>query len=213
MTLTNCEIVVANAADHTPHADKEEVQRDIDQRREDQIVQRVRAVADGSQDAHAEVIQHDSHRAGKIVAEIGDGIRHDLLRRTHHIQHPWRKDHAEHGQEHARRDAEQHRRMHGDAEPCVVLRAEIARDHNARTDGNAAEKAHEQENQTARRGDRGILRIAQVPPDDQGIGGVIKLLKDLTEKDRDGKRRHTLPDRPLQQRGLLLMQDIRVLYS
>lgn len=57
------------------HADKQQVERDVDDGGNDQIIQRMTAVADSLQDSHADVVQHKGHCAEEVCAEIGDRQR------------------------------------------------------------------------------------------------------------------------------------------
>ena len=131
------------------HTDKQQIERDVHKRRQDQVIQRVAAVSHGLQDANAEVIHDDGYGARKIHPEIVDGVRQHVRIRLHEAQQLRRERHAEHRQHDARRQAEGQRRMDGRLEFLVVLRAVIACDDDARADGDAVEKADEQEDQTA----------------------------------------------------------------
>ena len=186
------------------HTDKQQIERDVHKRRQDQVIQRVAAVSHGLQDANAEVIHDDGYGARKIHPEIVDGVRQHVRIRLHEAQQLRRERHAEHRQHDARRQAEGQRRMDGRLEFLVVLRAVVACDDDARADGDAVEKADEQEDQTAGGADGGIGVLIQEAADDKGVSCVVELLENVSEQDRQGKKQHAAPDRAGGQRMLHL---------
>ena len=186
------------------HTDKQQVERDVHKRRQDQVIQRVAAVSHGLQDADAEVIHDDGYGARKIHPEIVDGVRQHVRIRLHEAQQLRRERHAEHRQHDARRQAEGQRRMDGRLEFLVVLRAVVACDDDARADGDAVEKADEQEDQTAGGADGSIGVLIQEAADDKGVSCVVELLENVSEQDRQGKKQHAAPDRAGGQRMLHL---------
>ena len=93
--------------------------------------------------------------------------------------------------------------MDGGVEVFFVPRAVVARDHDARADGDARKEAHQQEYEAPGGRDGGILRVVAVVAYDPCVGGVIKLLEDLPQQDGDRKKGQILPDRPLGQRNLV----------
>ena len=86
-TETPCEMTVATAAPCTPHAhscNEQEIQHHIQARGDEQEHQRHHAVANGAQQARAEVIgEHDQHAqvdgqnvAVRIVQDLRRGVQH-----------------------------------------------------------------------------------------------------------------------------------------
>ena len=186
------------------HTDQKIIQRHIEHRREDQVVQRRLAVADGAQYAHTEVIHNDRDRAEEVEAEILHGVSKVALLRLHQAQQQRRGQNADDREQQTREQAERNGRMDRRVELFFVLRAVIARDDNARAHGDTGEKADKQKHEAARGGHGGIFGIGTEMTDDPSVGCVIKLLKDLPEQDRHGKKRQILPDRSFRQGHVLL---------
>ena len=82
--------------------------------------------------------------------------------------------------------------------------AVVACDDDARADGDAVEKADEQEDQTAGGADGGIGVLIQKAADDKGVSCVVELLENVSEQDGQGKKQHAAPDRAGGQRMLHL---------
>lgn len=98
---------------HTEAADEKQVEHNVDARRHDQIDQRVAAVTDGLQDADENVIHDKAERTRKIRAEILDGLRQDIGRRSHQHQNFRCQVHTDHSQRNTGRQAEGHGRVDG----------------------------------------------------------------------------------------------------
>lgn len=185
---------------HVEHADKEQVEHDVDEGRNHQVLQRVATVADGLQNAHADVIEHESQRAGEIGAEIADGIGQNRLRRIHQPQHHRGERDADNRQQRARDEAEGQQRVDGLLYAVVILRAEIARDDDARAHRDAVDQTDHQEDQVTGGADGGQRLAAQKIADDQGIRRVIELLKQVAQKQREREGDQRLRDRAFGER-------------
>ena len=65
------------------YADKEQIQRNIDHGRQDQVIKRMPAVSDGLEDADQYVVEDKCQRTGEINPEIEDRVRHDVCGSSH----------------------------------------------------------------------------------------------------------------------------------
>ena len=79
--------------------------------------------------------------------------------------------------------------------------AVITRGDDARAHGDAVEEAHQQKNRGAGGADRSQRTAAQEIPHDQGVGGSVKLLEQVAQKQGKGKGNDFFPDRPLCHQG------------
>ena len=173
--------------------DEEQVERDVDEGREDQVVERTAAVAEGVHDALAGVVEHDGQHACKIVAEIGDGVRQNLRVGSHPAQDRRGKDNAEACQQNTAANADENIRVDGTGNAVVVAGAEIARNGDARAHGHAHKEADEQENQRPGGADGCQRLVAEEAADDQRICRIVKLLKNLAEQHGNCKRHDQPP--------------------
>lgn len=78
--------------------------------------------------------------------------------------------------------------MDGQTHVVVVLGTEIPGDDHPCADGDAAQKADEHEDKAAGGADRGQRVAAQKVAHNQGVGGVIELLKEIAEEDGQRKK-------------------------
>ena len=180
---------------HAPaeHAHKQQVKGDVGEGRDDQVVQGAAAVAQGVHDAGEGVVHNHRADPGKVAAEVADSVIHHLGVGLHPPQQRGGEAHAHGGEEDAAEQAQQHRGVDGAGHPVIVPRAEIAGDGHTRAGGRTGEEADHQEHQRARGADGGQGVIPQESADDQRVGGVIELLKELAEKNRDGKHADETP--------------------
>ena len=65
------------------HRHEQHIQHHVDPGGEDEVIQRMAAVPHGVEDAHEDVIHYGEDGAGKIPAEIADGLRQYLRRGVH----------------------------------------------------------------------------------------------------------------------------------
>ena len=77
--------------------------------------------------------------------------------------------------------------MYRTGDLIVVTGAEIPGNDHTGAHGGADEKAGEKKDEAAGGGDRRQRLFAQISADDPCIGGIIELLKKLSEKNRHGK--------------------------
>ena len=110
---------------HAKREDEQGVERDVDERRNDQIVQGPPAVAEGVKNARAHVVEHRCQHAEEVVAEVFDRLRHDLRVGVHPGQKRRREEYADERQQCARHDTERQVRVDGARDVFIVARAEV----------------------------------------------------------------------------------------
>ena len=74
--------------------------------------------------------------------------------------------------------------MDGALDACIVSGSKIARDGDARSERQALDKADEQENQRPGGAHGGQRPVSEEPPDDERVRGIVELLENLTQKNR-----------------------------
>ena len=174
---------------HAPaeRADEQKVERDVDKRGDDEVVQRAAAVAKGVQNARAHIVEHGRQHAEEVIAEVFDRLRHDLRVRVHPDEERRREADADDRQRRARDDAEGKVRMNGARDVFIVARAKVFGDGDARAHGCADKQTGEQHDERTRRADGGEGVRAEVLAYDERIRCAVELLKDLT--DENGQRK------------------------
>ncbi len=182
---------------HLEHSDHHDIQNDVEHRGNDEVLQRVLAVTHRLHNAHAGIIEHQTQRAKKIDPDIGDGGSQHFRRRVHQDKDLGREQTAKDHDQHSGGNAEGQRRMDGQLHPLFILRTEVAGDDHARTGEDAAEEADQHKDQAAGGADGGQRLIAQQIADDQGIGHIVELLKQVAQKQRQSEFNDFLSDRAL----------------
>ena len=95
--------------------------------------------------------------------------------------------------------------MDGFLRRLIIFCSEIACGDDARAEGDPVKKSHHQKNKASGGADSGKRLAAEKISDDQRIRRIIKLLKQISEKQREGKRDDPLRDRALCQQCLMLL--------
>ena len=152
------------------------------------------AVAHCVEDTHKDIVHHSENGTAEIPAEIADGLGQDLRRGTHPSQNGGCQCNTGNRENYAGRNAERHIRMDGTAHGGIVPGAEITGNQHAGTHGQAVEESHECKNQALGSTD-GCQRIfTEKIANNPGIEGVVKLLKQITQKNRQHEQQQFLPN-------------------
>ena len=181
---------------HSEPGHKGEVKHDVQNRGDEQEIERGLAVAQRAQQRGRDIIPELEHEARGVDAEIQQRQRQQRLRRAERARK----------QESRAADAdERHQKPHRQHQhdgcrgilPQLLLprSAEILRDQHARADGKADGERGKQ-NRQRRAGAHGGQRLLAVEiADNDGVGGVIQLLQQIPRHDRQGKLHNELPGR------------------
>ncbi len=159
------------------------------------------AVPDGLQNAHKDIVHDKGQGAEKINAEIDRGFRQHIGGRPHPDEDAGSQDGACNGQKNARGKPESNRRVDGFLYFLCFLRAVIPGNHNPGAHSDALKKTDHQKNKVARGADCGECVAAKKVSDNQGVGGIVQLLKQISQKKRERKGDELLPDAALRQQG------------
>ena len=79
------------------YAHQQEIPRYIQERIQDQHIQRAPGVPEGPEDPGGHVVQHHSPDTAEIDTAISQRLRKNVLRHRHHAQQPRRQDHTSYG--------------------------------------------------------------------------------------------------------------------
>lgn len=178
------------------YADKEQIQRNIDHGRQDQVIKRMPAVSDGLEDADQYVVEDKCQRTGEINPEIEDRVRHDVCGSSHPDKHLGSQDQTDDRQKDACHKGERHVGMDGALKFFNLARAVIAGDHNACAHGDAVKKADHEKDQAAGGADCREGVASEKVSYDQGVGCVVELLEQISQKKRESEHDDLFPDRP-----------------
>ena len=180
---------------HIEADDQHDVQHDVRHGRADQEEQRPSGIADGAQDARADVVNQRRNHAQKIDVDVGHRVPQHILRRAHHHQHGSARPNAEHGQRRAAGQRQRHRRVHRAGHVVRPARTEKLRNNDRRAGRQADEKADQQIDQRARRAaDRRQRLLADKLADDNGVRRVIELLEKCAQHNREKEQQELFPD-------------------
>ena len=137
------------------HRHEQQVQRHVQRGGEDEVVQRVEAVPQRAHDGHADIVEDDGEHPAKIDAEIGQRIGKHRLRRVHDEQQPGHQQKPHHGGQHRGDDAEQEVGVDGPDDVFLIFGSVVPGDDDAAADGDAVEKADDEEGQVPPGADSG----------------------------------------------------------
>ena len=176
------------------HRDKHNVQRDIDERRRNQKVQRPLGIADGTQNICAHVVEHLGDHTQKVDAQIQRCIVQYFRRRTHQAHHRLSGQQAQHRQQRTQPHAEHQRRVYLAVNGVGIVGAPALGNDNARAAAQADEQAHQQIDKRAGCAHRCQRVGAHKVADDQSIRRVVQLLEQRTEPDGQKEQQQLFGD-------------------
>lgn len=172
---------------HAQHRDENDVQHDIRARRDTEVQQRPPRVARRIQHAGRHVVQHVEDQPQRVDAQVGRRIGQHVRGRAHPLQ----KRPAE--KEAHQRDDDAHERRDRDGgvnslfDTGVVFRAQKLRYNDACADGHALTEPDNQVDERRAGADRRQRPAAHRVADDDRVDGVVHLLQQIAEDERDGK--------------------------
>ena len=171
------------------------------------------AVANCMENAHKDVVQHCKNGTAEIEPEVGHRLGHNTFRGVHPPENRGGENHAQHRQNAAGHQTESYICMDGDAHLSVIAgTVEPGNDHTG-THGDTVEESHKHKNQAAGGADCSQSGIADEFAHHPGVEGVVKLLKDIAQKNRQGEKEHLVPDGAFRQGIRVGMQEKHFLYK
>ena len=158
----------------------------------------------GLEDAAGAVIERHKHRAEEIGAHIAHRKGQNLLRRSHEPEQRGAAHRSQQRHDAAGDQGEGDGRAHGPPGHRAVLCAEAPGNDHAHAAEHSSEEAHHQKDQRAGGGDGSQRVLPQIIAHHQRIRHVVKLLKQLPQKQRQGKPQQIGPDLSVDQVHRLL---------
>ena len=190
---------------HMEDGDEQDIQDNIGQGTGDQADERETAFSGSLQNADKHVVHDQGGCTGEIDLQISAGPVKHRVRCPHQAQ-DWRGDqNAEGGHQDAEQCAERNGGMH---RLFCGLRM-IGPDMPGNDDpGSGREPRHKTDHQVgigSGGGDRGQGVSVEIVAHDQGIHGIVQLLKEIACKNRQGKSKHFSTDVPFRHQGVVLL--------
>ena len=151
-------------------------------------------VAHGMENTNADIVHNCKDCAAEIITEINDGFGQDIRRGVHPTENCGRKGDTENGQQNAGGQTEGDVRMDGGAHILMILCAEEFCDNDTGAHGHTIEEANKHVNKAAGGTDCRKGGIADEFTYRPGVEGMVELLKNIAQKNRQGKKKDLLPD-------------------
>ena len=166
---------------------KQDVQRNVDQRRRDLPDDRRAAVPQGAQDAGGEVVEEVGGQSGKNGGDIGVGAGIDVRRSMHPRQDGAAQAHSGRRQDSADARAQPHAVGHIAPQLLLVACAELLGHRDGKAAAHAHTESHHQEVDGAGGAHSRQRRAAQRLAHNSGVNHVVELLEQVSEQHRDAK--------------------------
>ena len=173
---------------HFERHNKEQVERNIQQAREDQKQQRCAAVAEGAENAGERVIEHRGRDAEEDQKNIVISIGKRVLGRVHRGQDPAAAERREQGHDEGDQAAQPDHVADEAAQTVLVAFAEFLRHGDGKARADARAEADDQEADRAGRADAGKRLDAERFADDNGVDHGIELLKQQPQQQGQNER-------------------------
>ena len=153
--------------------DKQDIQKDVQAAGDGQDPERGVRVADGPEDAGADIIDHGEQQAGQIDAQIAEGGIKDCGLRPCGLKHQGGAENTQNGHGHTK----EHRKSIGDAdgaqELVPVMQTEGVGDHHRGANGHSVEKTDHQIGRTHTDTDSGQSFFPDKFAHHQGVHAVV----------------------------------------
>ena len=176
------------------HQHEDQVQHDVDTGAEHQEVQGTAAVANGTEDTGAHIVQHQTGNTAEVDLQIGLGLHKHILRSFHQGQHDGGQENAHHRADEADDQGKRNGGVHRLVDAFGVFGAKALGDDHTGTHRHTGEEAHQHIDD----GGSGTHRRQRLFADElahhDGVHGIIKLLEQIADHQRQGKSQQMLPD-------------------
>lgn len=127
---------IRNALDaHAERQHEDEIENDVEHGGDDEEIERALGIAHGAQNARAHVVEHKANDAREVDGEVRRGLRHDLGRGLHEIEHEGNHGDADDCKEHGQNERHDDGSVDSIAHLIIPLCAVILRNDDAGTAG------------------------------------------------------------------------------
>lgn len=89
---------------HAERQHEDEIENDVEHGGDDEEIERALGIAHGTQNARAHVVEHKTDDAREVDGEVRGGLRHDLCRGLHEIEHEGNHSDADDCKEHSQNE-------------------------------------------------------------------------------------------------------------
>ena len=199
---------------HLQPGDEHQVEDDVGDGSAGEVDDRAAGVARRVEDAGRHVVDDAEQHAAEVELHISHGVAEDFFRGVHPDQQAAADGDAAHRQDEAEDDRDGQRGVDGDARFLFIFCAEILAHDDACADGHALTETDEQVDGRAAGTHSGQSVAAQKVADDDGVGGVVKLLEQVAQDERHREEQDAFPDAALgHEQGLFLLRLCRCGHS
>lgn len=163
---------------------EQDIKEDVDNHRRDQEVQRGAAVAQGAQNGGAEIVQHGRADAHEDDEDVAVCLFDDLRRGVHQTEQIVRPEKADQPDHRCDAEAQPHQLRRAAADALHIARAEALGNRNCKAGAGAGGEAEDQEVERSRRTEGGEGVEPQDTADEDAVGQIVKLLKQVADQKR-----------------------------
>ena len=174
---------------------EQNVKDHVHDRRSDQKVQRRAAVAQGAQHGGAQIVKHGRADAHEDDENIAVRVVKDLRRGVHQPQQIIGPEKADQADDRRDAEAQPHKLRRAPADTLQIPGAEALGNGDGETGTAAGRKAEDQKAQGTRGADRRKGVQAEDAADQDAVGQIIKLLKQVSDQKRHAKAQDALQRR------------------
>ena len=149
------------------------------------------------QNSNKNVVHDNTHRTCKVCTKIYNGFRENIRRSPHQHQDLWRQKHSQNSQDRTGRKTKCNGCMDCLLQAVSFFGTVISGNNYTRTHGNTVNKTYHQENQVSRRTDCCQRIAAKIITYNQRIRCIVQLLKQIPQKQWNGKKNDLFRDTSL----------------
>ena len=154
-------------------------------------------ISDRLQDSNKNIVHNNPYGSCKICSEIHDGLRQHISRCSHQYQNFGSQKHSHNRQHYTSHKSKRYGCMDCFLQAVLYFCPIISGNNNSGSHGNSIDKSHHQKNQISGRTDCSQRITSKKIAYDQGICCIIQLLKQISEKQWNGKKNNLSGDTSL----------------
>ena len=178
----------------TEITNQQKIQSDVDESGENQVVQGVFAVTQSMENANKNIVQDGENHTIGVIPEVGNGLGKNCFGGLHPPEDGGGKGDTQKGQQRTGYQAEGHVCVQRFPKGVMVFGTETFCDEHTGTHGDTLEEADHHVNQAGRGTDCCQCGVTQIVTDYPGVKGIIKLLKEISQKNWKSKQKYLGPD-------------------
>ena len=177
---------------HMKDDDEQQIENDVEDAGQNEKHQGTTGIANGAQNATADVVNEKTGNAEKVNGKISGGRGKNIIRRRHEAKHRANPQNPDDREENTQNKGHGKRGFDGRMKFFEAFSTKMVADNNPCADGKPIEKEDQHIDDDSRRANGSEGFLADKITNDNGVHSVVQHLKDVSKHQREGKEENLL---------------------